>query len=114
MLGGFVHEGESTVASYFFQWTMGKSLEDHPANFDLIYGAWGDGASQKDRCAISLIYFEGVNGPSVSVIDANVRPSATSELVGSVLKREDVVGTSLAQHVFAIFDAVLVQDKRLS
>ncbi|WP_131821890.1 hypothetical protein [Salipiger marinus] len=52
---GYVREeGGGTVASYFVHWTVGKSIEDHPANFDLIYGAWGEGATKNDRRAISL------------------------------------------------------------
>jgi hypothetical protein len=111
---GFVHdEGGVTVASYFVQWTVGKPIEDHPANFDLIYGAWGEGATKSDRCAISLIHFETEGVPGVSVINANDRPLASSELVGSALSREDLVGTPLAQRVFSIFDAVILQDHRL-
>lgn len=111
---GFVHEeGRGTVASYFVQWTVGKSIEDHPANFDLIYGGWGEGATKSDRCAISLVHFESEGVPGVSVINANDRPVATSDLVGSAMSREELVGTPLAQHIFSIFDAVILQDNRL-
>lgn len=110
---GFVHLGEGAVASYFLDWTVGKSIEDHPANFDLIYGAWGDGTTKNDRCAISLIHFENNGVPAVSVVDANSRPIAKSELASSALSREQVVGTPLAKQVFDIFDAVIVQDNRL-
>lgn len=111
---GFVHEeGRGTVASYFVQWTVGKSIEDHPANFDLIYGGWGEGATKSDRCAISLVHFESEGVPGVSVINANDRPVATSDLVGSAMSREELVGTPLDQHIFSIFDAVILQDNRL-
>ena len=112
---GFVHEeGGGTVASYFVQWTVGKSIEDHPINFDLIYGAWGEGANKSDRCAISLVRFETEGVCGVSVINANDRPVASNELVGSAISREELVGTPLAQQVFSIFDAVILQDHRLS
>lgn len=111
---GYVHGTQGTIASYFVQWTVGQTLEDHHANFDLIYGMWGEGASAKDRCAISLVHFADENGPGVCVIDANGRPVATSELVSKAMRRDDVVGTTLAQDVFAIFDAVLLGDKRLN
>ncbi|MDP3341638.1 hypothetical protein [Frigidibacter sp.] len=114
---GFVHEGEGAIASYFLQWTVGAPLSTHPANFDLIYGAWGEGegegASKMDRYAVSMVYFEGDSGPAISVIDAADRPVAKSELVGTVLSRDCIIGTPLAQRVFAIFDAVLLQDERL-
>ena len=112
---GYVHEkGGGTLASYFAQWTVGKSIEGHPANFDLIYGAWGEGSNRNDRCAISLIHFESDGVPGVSVIDANDRPIASSELVGSAMSREELIGTPLVQQVFAIVDAVILQDNRLS
>ncbi|AFO91516.1 hypothetical protein [Phaeobacter inhibens] len=112
---GYVHEQDGgTVASYFVQWTVDVSIEDHPANFDLIYGAWGDGTSKSDRRAISLIHFENDGVPGVSVVNATDRPVASSELVGSAMNREELIGTPLAQQVFAIFDAVILQDKRLS
>ena len=112
---GYVREeGGGTVASYFVHWTVGKSIEDHPANFDLIYGAWGEGATKNDRRAISLVHFESEGVPGVSVIDANNRPVASSELVGSAMRREELVGTPLALQVFSIFDAVISQDIRLS
>lgn len=101
---GYVHEaGGGTIASYFVDWTVGKSIEDHPAYFDLIYGIWGDGTSKADRCAISLVHFETDGVPGVSVIDAHDRPTASSELVGSIMSREEVIGTPLAQQVFAVF-----------
>ena len=107
-------EGGGTVASYFVHWTLGKSFADHPANFDLIYGAWGSGTSKNDRCAISLIYFETEGVPGVSLINATDRPVASYDLVGSALSRDELIDTSLAQQVFAIFDAVILQDGRLS
>ncbi|WP_418592101.1 hypothetical protein [Ponticoccus sp. (in: a-proteobacteria)] len=111
---GYVHEeGGGTLASYFVQWTVGQSIEDHPANFDLVFGAWGEGTSKSDRCAISLVHFESEGVPGVSVIDANDRPIASSELVGSAKSREELIGTPLIQQVFAIFDSVILQDNRL-
>lgn len=47
------------------------------------------------------------------VIDAKKRSVATSGLAGEAMTRDDVVGTDLATNVFAIVDAILVQDKRL-
>lgn len=102
-----------TVACYYVQWTVGHSLADHPANVDLIYGPWGDAASNANRCAVSLLHFENDDGPAVMVIDANDRPIASNEFVGSAATRDDVIGTPLATAVFAIFDAVILQDKRL-
>jgi len=111
---GYVHKREAeTLAAYFLHWTVGKPLDSHPANFDLIYGAWGEGTDAKDRCAISLLHFEDENGSSVMVIDAIDRDFAKNDLVDSVTRRDDVIGTPLATAAFAIFDAVITQDQRV-
>ena len=48
----FVHEPERTIACYFFEWAVGMPFDSHAANFDLIYGAWGDTSTNEDLCAI--------------------------------------------------------------
>ncbi len=110
---GVVHRsGAETVASYVLQWTPGADLAAHPANLDLILGAWGEGTGAADRVAIALQYGDGVNGPGVSAIDAKPRRIARNPLVGAALNRDEVIGTPVAQAVFDIFDAVFLQDAR--
>ena len=46
------------------------------------------------------------------VIDATERPIAQSELVGSALRRNDIIGTPLAAQIFSLSDAVWEQDGR--
>ncbi|GAB5449492.1 hypothetical protein [Gymnodinialimonas sp.] len=112
---GFVHESNGdTLAHYTMQWTVEMPFDSHPANFDLIFGRWGEGTGSDDRCAISLIYYEEAGRQGVMVINAKDRPVASSNLVSTALMREDVVGTDLAKQVFAVFDSVLLGDKRLA
>lgn len=111
---GSAHEADEIVAVYFVHWTVGQPLSIHPANIDLIYGPFGDGTSNLDRRAISLIHFENENGPAIMVTDAAARPFAESDLVGTIMQRSEVVGTALARHVFRIVDAILLQDPRLN
>jgi hypothetical protein len=47
------------------------------------------------------------------VIDGHQRPSAKSELVGHVLRRDEVVGQPIAKQAFAVVDAILAQDSRV-
>jgi hypothetical protein len=47
------------------------------------------------------------------VIDGHERPSAKSELVGRVLRREEVVGRPIAKQAFDAVDAILAQDSRV-
>jgi hypothetical protein len=46
------------------------------------------------------------------VIDAQGRPAATGNLAATGLRREDVIGTPLAQQVFSLTDAIYEQDGR--
>lgn len=109
---GLVHQGEATIAAYWMNWTVGH-LDDPGANLDLILGAWGDGTAARDRIAASLVYREQEDSaPAFMVIDASDRPIAESELVSGALKREEVIGTPLADHLFALVDAIWEQDQR--
>lgn len=76
---GFAHSAEATIATYFVHWTLTR-VADHGANFDLIFGKWGEQATPADRCLVSLAYrlFNGT--PQFMVIDGAGRPA--SELVG--------------------------------
>jgi hypothetical protein len=111
---GNVHErGGGTVASYFVRWTVERPIAEHPANFDVVMGSWGDGTSPDDRCAISMLCSENEDGRSVMVIDAADAARDLSDLAASALKRDEVIGTPLAEQLFAIVDAIFLQDDRL-
>ena len=112
MVKGWVHAPEGTLAAYFVRWTDGH-LAENGANIDFIIGRWGEGASAENRVAVSLVHREDEEtGPWVTVIDAHDRPVGTSSLVGSALTRDEVIGTPLAAQVFALIDAIYVQDSR--
>ena len=113
MVSGFIYRGEAAEAAYFVHWTSGQVLE-HGAHFDLIVGKWGALASRTDRSALSLEFRVTENGPAFMVINASDRPVATHELVGNALRRDDVIGTPVAQLAFAIVDAIWLQDTRIS
>jgi hypothetical protein len=110
---GYVHSGQSTLAAYFVHWTLGH-VPDRGANIDLIVGPWGDNTSSDDRCAVSLAYRQLDTGPSFMVINAAERDIAKSSLVGRALNRSEVIGRPIADDVFAICDAVWLQDPRIN
>jgi hypothetical protein len=89
-------------------------VPDHGANFDLIIGDWGERATAKDRSLVSLAYRLFDHGPEFMVIDGHDRPAAKNELVGYVLRREDVIGKPIAKQAFEIVDAILGQDERVA
>ena len=109
---GFIHTPRDTLASYFVHWTLNR-VSDHGANFDLIMGNWGEHATAQDRCLVSLAYRLFEDGPQFMVIDGHDRPSAKSDLVGRVLRRDDVVGQPISKQAFAAVDAILADDTRL-
>jgi hypothetical protein len=109
---GWVHRDERTVASYRIHWTVGH-LSDLGANFDLVLGTWGENTTVDDRFAASLLYREPDDSPSAfMVIDADDRSIEGSELCSSALQRDEIIGTPLAEQLFAIIDAIWVQDCR--
>ncbi|MFM5954440.1 MAG: hypothetical protein ACKOPE_09080 [Novosphingobium sp.] len=109
---GLVNQGNATVAAYWMHWTVGH-LDDPGANLDLVLGAWGDDTAARDRVAVSLLYRESKGAPpAVMVIDAADRPISESELVGSALRRGEIIGTPLADQLFALVDAIWEQDPR--
>lgn len=81
------------------------------AHVDLIIGRWGEGAESADRSAVSLIFHPA---PGVRVIDASERSIARHALVGRGLRRDEVIGTPLARDVFALIDAIWLQDDRIA
>lgn len=109
---GFVHDEDCTRAAYYMHWTIGH-LSETGANFDLILGPWGGGTSADDRVLVSMVHRQQPDGsPQLMVIDAAERLDRRAELVGNALARSDVIGTPLAQQVFALVDAIYEQDDR--
>jgi hypothetical protein len=47
------------------------------------------------------------------VVDAENSSAGQSELVGRALRREEVIGTELAETTFAMLDAIWLQDGRI-
>jgi len=93
-------------------WTVGH-LNEPGANLDLVIGRWGDDTTGDDRASVALIHRELPDGsPSLMVIDAADRPIGHESLTKAALAREDVIGTPLAERVFALVDAIYEQDAR--
>jgi hypothetical protein len=109
---GFVYRDDHAAAAYFVQWTVG-AVDSHGANFDLIVGRWGEGATSSDRSAVALEFRRSPDGPAFMVVDASSRPAGQSELAGRALSREAVIGTPLARIAFDIVDAVWLHDGRI-
>jgi hypothetical protein len=109
---GVVHDGDTTLAAYWMNWTVGH-LSDRGANLDLILGRWGEETSADDRFVICMLHREQADGTRVlMVIDAGDRPAAKGDLANTALNRVDVIGTPLAAQVFALVDAIYEQDDR--
>lgn len=105
---GVVRRSGESVGAYFVAWTQGKP--DHGAKFDLILGKWGDSASKSDRYSAALDFRLVEGAPQFMVVDAENRAISESPLVGTALKRVEVVGTPIAAQVFAVVDAVYMSN----
>ncbi len=110
---GSVDHGDATVAVYWVNWTV-DHLAESGADFDLVLGAWGEDTTSADRVCVSLLYRKPEDHPwSVMVIDADRSKRIGGEIADSGLRRDEVIGTPLAPHVFAVIDAIFLQDGRL-
>ncbi len=106
---GLIYDGPAALAAYWMRWTKGH-LSDIGANLDLVLGPWGDGTSANDRVAISLVHRQQSDGtPALMVVDAT---SKYETFASKALRRDDVIGTPLAGHVFEITDVIYLQDDR--
>jgi hypothetical protein len=110
---GVVYSYNAAYAAYFVHWTLGQ-VPKHGAHIGFIVGRWGDGTNASHRSAVSLEYRIGDTGPSLMVIDAHGRNHANGKLAKRALRREDVIGKPIAKKVFALCDAVLLQDERVA
>lgn len=111
---GFIHSGNGgpTRAAYLVHWTLGVS--EHPANFDLILGPWGNDADSTERVAVSLAYFNDAERNFFTVIDAQGRPHDNRDVAGRALSREELLGSpDLAAEVFRMVDLILLKDSRI-
>jgi hypothetical protein len=100
-------------ARYSVHWTVGH-VPKHGASFDLIVGKWGDGATASDRCAVSFACRLIESGPQFMAIDAANRDVASGTLAGRALTRAEVFGHPLAHEIFALCDAILLNDGRVA
>jgi hypothetical protein len=78
--------------------------------------SWANGVDRRPRQTawVRLDYRLLDDGPTFMVTDADCSDVAQSDLVGRALKRTDVVGQPISQHVFALCDAVLSLDARVA
>ncbi|HEX4320866.1 MAG TPA: hypothetical protein VHZ52_08190 [Acidobacteriaceae bacterium] len=109
---GYINRQDEGIAAYFVEWTPGHA--SNQANFDLIIGKWGEEAEASDRQAVALEFRKLESGPAFRVIDAKERPVASNSLVSKALDRASVIGTPLAESVFAICDLIFLEDSRIS
>lgn len=108
---GMLRKGDVDKAAYFVLWTKGKP--DHGANFDLVVGRWGEGSSSADRTAVALLYRTDVDQPGFMIIDAATRPASDGSLSATALSRDELVNSTLKAPVFAMIDAIFLQEERI-
>ena len=110
---GFAEQGDTTTAVYFITWTP-MHVGESGANLDVIIGRWGEGSSADDRVSVSLLHREQEDGsPSLMVVDSDFATTGENPLASKGLMREEVIGTPLATQLFAMIDAIYLQDDRL-
>jgi hypothetical protein len=113
LAAGFVTRDGDTCAGYQVHWTLGQ-IEKHGATFYVILGRWGEAAVAADRYAVALRYRNDSEATGFMIIDAGETRIASHPIVGRALRRDEVIGTPLAQEVFDIVDLVWLHDDRIA
>jgi len=110
---GLVYDRGTAKAAYWVHWTVGK-LDQHDAIMDLAWGDWGDETTPDDRFAISVAYRQMEDSTiSLMVIDSADRPFAREGTVARrPLARADIIGSPFTAELFALTDAIALQDGR--
>jgi hypothetical protein len=104
---GLVRENGSVEALYAVEWTAGSGSV-HETHFLLMLGGG------TDRRGVSL-QFQLVDGEATyRVADASARNASSASFAGRLLRRDEVIGTPLAQRSFEVVDAIWAQDRRLA
>jgi len=109
---GYVYQSDAALAAYYVEWTPLHPEKD--ATFDLILGRWGKDAHSANRQGVSVAFRVLESGPSFMVQDAAARPIGSSPLISAALDRNAVIGTPLAEVVFAVCDLVYLADPRIA
>lgn len=107
---GFVSRAGTPRAIYLVRWALGNKHTD--ADVVVSIGGWCD-ADPSPRQLVSLSLRQLEDGPAFVVVDAACTQWSNEEILGEPKERSEVIGTPLANEVFAILDAAALQDERL-
>ncbi len=107
---GFVYREGTARAVYLACWPLDQQQTD--ADVAVSIGGWCD-ADQSPRKLVALSLRQLENGPAFMVVDAAETPWGDEETLGEPMGRSEVIGTPLANEVFAILDAAALQDERV-
>jgi hypothetical protein len=108
---GDLADSAGTKAIYFVQWTVNEP--GHMPNVDLVLGPWGAGTVPADRVLVSLSYQPRPGGGSFMVVSGKGRRADDRGLCSRALERTDVIGTPLANEVFALVDSLWLTEPRM-
>jgi hypothetical protein len=107
---GYAYRDEQAHAVYFVRWTRGHP--ERGAQLAISIGAWGDDATPDDRSCVGVECHLHDGAPAFKVVDAAQMPWSSKPLLGRMLLRTDVIGTPLAQQLFAVLDAIAADEAR--
>lgn len=105
----FVYKAGTARAVYLVRWSVGEQHRD--SDVAVSIGAWCD-ADQSPRQLVALSLRQLENRPAFMIVDVEQTRWGSEETLGEPKKRVEIIGTPLADEVFAILDAVALQDMR--
>jgi hypothetical protein len=110
----WIHRGPGTRAVYYVRWTAGR--REDGMIWLLCVGPWGDGAADADRRSVGVRARLVRGRPQFMVIDAAETPWGRDRapVFGSLLSREQVIDTPVADEAFGFIDQILADDPRVA
>ena len=112
-VSGLIYRDGAARAGYQVHWTPGQNPRHGPA-FYFFVGKWGETALPEDRVTVALMYREAGTDSTFIVVDASDTPMAENPVASRSLRRDEVIGTPLAQEVFDMVDLVWLNDGRIA
>ncbi|HLJ54159.1 MAG TPA: hypothetical protein VKT77_03915 [Chthonomonadaceae bacterium] len=108
---GYVRLDGDAHAVYYARWTEGH--RERGLTVTVSLGGWG-GGDAGERVTVSMHCRPDPGGPQIMVIDGEEPPAEGAAVLGTMLKRAEVVGRPVAKQAFDVVDLVFVNDPRVA
>ncbi len=102
---GFIYKNDDAYAVYYVGWS--DAHFDKKVGVALAIGEWDDDSTTDDRTCFGIEASEGEDEIYFSVIEPSESPWSNTDLLGSMVTRDEGLSHPLLQEVFEITEKIL-------